>query len=220
MPHPFDMLAEKPRLRGECKGNIRPCPWISCRHNLIVDVLDESGGLVINAPIKRPEARGRAIVPKEWATSLFLDQAEDAVEFFFDEPDPSRPTCSLDEADRVGAEGMQLDEISNMMYVTRERVRQIEAEGLAFIRFLNDFANLNPNDPDDDHEHVRYVCSGGCGSEFAACPCDIDDDRKRTEVSHRLCTECKERAKLEAARVEFVEMMRARAEEMTAVATA
>ena len=28
----------RPRTRGECAGAFRPCPWVSCRHHLMLDV--------------------------------------------------------------------------------------------------------------------------------------------------------------------------------------
>lgn len=201
-----DPRFRRPRHRGECRGGIRPCPWVSCSYNLTIDVLEE-GALIMNADIKRPEARGRAIVPKRWADELFADQLEDFIEFFFDEPTPPRPTCALDEAERVGEEGMQLDEISTMMYVTRERVRQIEADGLALLRFVQDFANLNPNDPDDDHEHVAYVCrKTGCEHVLAECPCTGVE--KRIEESHRYCPTCKAERDLADARDRLLETLR------------
>lgn len=30
--------AVRPRTRADCAGGVRPCPWISCRHNLYLDV--------------------------------------------------------------------------------------------------------------------------------------------------------------------------------------
>lgn len=208
----FDMLANKPRVRGDCVDGPRPCGWCSCKFNLLIDVLDE-GAIVLNADIKRPEARGRAIVPKAWADDLFADQLEDFVEYFFDEPDPPRPSCALDEADRVGAEGMQLDEISDMMFVTRERVRQIEAEGLQMLRQVQDFAHLNPNDPDESHDHVAYVCRT-CKTAIVQCPCT--DVEKRIEISHRSCTTCRTEQQLAATRTRFVNAIRDRAESVAA----
>jgi len=32
----------RPVVRGECKGGARPCPWVSCRYHLAVDVLEGS----------------------------------------------------------------------------------------------------------------------------------------------------------------------------------
>lgn len=29
---------ERPRTRGECTGAPRPCPWVSCRHHLALDI--------------------------------------------------------------------------------------------------------------------------------------------------------------------------------------
>lgn len=44
----------RPRTRGECKGEPRPCPWISCRHHLYLDVNEETGSIKINAPDLEP----------------------------------------------------------------------------------------------------------------------------------------------------------------------
>ena len=41
--------ATRPRNRVECKGGERPCPWVSCRYHLAVDV-DKRGALKTNFP--------------------------------------------------------------------------------------------------------------------------------------------------------------------------
>jgi len=38
---------ERPRTRGAC-GAERPCPWVSCRHHLYLDVNPESGTIKLN----------------------------------------------------------------------------------------------------------------------------------------------------------------------------
>lgn len=40
---------QRPRTRGECIEGPRPCPWVSCRHHLYLDV-KQGGGIVINRP--------------------------------------------------------------------------------------------------------------------------------------------------------------------------
>lgn len=40
--------AQRPRTRGECLAAARPCPWIGCRHSLVLDV-SEAGALKIYA---------------------------------------------------------------------------------------------------------------------------------------------------------------------------
>ena len=39
----------RPRTRGECADVVRPCPFVSCRHNHAVDV-NASGGIVERGP--------------------------------------------------------------------------------------------------------------------------------------------------------------------------
>lgn len=40
---------QRPRTRGECVDGPRPCPWVSCRHHLYLDV-SEIGTLRVNFP--------------------------------------------------------------------------------------------------------------------------------------------------------------------------
>lgn len=41
---------ERPRTRGDCRDQPRPCPWVSCVHHLYLDVNEESGALTLNFP--------------------------------------------------------------------------------------------------------------------------------------------------------------------------
>ncbi len=40
----------KPKTRSECKGGPRPCPFISCKHHLYVDVSPRTGAIKLNFP--------------------------------------------------------------------------------------------------------------------------------------------------------------------------
>lgn len=40
----------KPRTREECVGGPRPCPYISCKHHLYVDVSPRTGAIKLNFP--------------------------------------------------------------------------------------------------------------------------------------------------------------------------
>lgn len=66
----------------------------------------------------------------------FADEADDAIEHWFDEPNPDMPSCLLDEIGKLdGAralddDGSLLEEIARLMFVSRERVRQVEAVAL------------------------------------------------------------------------------------------
>jgi len=44
---------ERPKTRGDCEGGPRPCPFVSCRYHLYLDVLD-TGSLKINRPDLEP----------------------------------------------------------------------------------------------------------------------------------------------------------------------
>ncbi len=41
---------ERPRTRVECIGGERPCPFVSCKHHLYVDVSPRTGAIKLNFP--------------------------------------------------------------------------------------------------------------------------------------------------------------------------
>lgn len=107
LPYPGDSeevqddepMPPRPRVRGDCVDGPRPCPWVSCRHNLYLDI-DGRGNIKLNFPDK--------------------------------EPHEMEESCSLD----VGARGRMMDLVlvSELVGITRERVRQIEAIGMREMR--------------------------------------------------------------------------------------
>lgn len=89
----------RPATRGECPAE-RPCPFVTCRHNLAVEV---TGKGVVQTPLgEEPEAWGN--------------------------------NCALDHAARGD---MTLEEVGEVMGLTRERIRQIESSALAKLRALD-----------------------------------------------------------------------------------
>ena len=45
-----DLEYERPAYRGECINAGRPCPYVSCRYHLYLDIDEISGGLRLNFP--------------------------------------------------------------------------------------------------------------------------------------------------------------------------
>lgn len=86
---------ERPRTRGDCVGELRPCPWVACKFHLYLDVNPDTGTIKINFPELEP-----------WELTT---------------------TCSLDVAERGG---ITLEEVGEIMNLTRERIRQVEVRGL------------------------------------------------------------------------------------------
>ncbi len=46
---------ERPLTRGDCIDGPRPCAWISCRHNLYLDVSPFTGTITLNFPNIEPQ---------------------------------------------------------------------------------------------------------------------------------------------------------------------
>ncbi|NLE48609.1 MAG: DNA-binding protein [Sandaracinaceae bacterium] len=89
----------KPRSRAECVNLDRPCPYVSCKYHLYIDVNPTKGAIKMNFPDL-----------EVW------EMAE---------------TCALDVADRGG---ITLEEVGEIMNLTRERVRQVETTGIAKLK--------------------------------------------------------------------------------------
>jgi len=97
----------KPKMRSECVDMERPCPFVSCKYHLYVDVHPVRGSIKVNF------------------TDLEVWEMTE--------------TCALDIADRGG---ITLEEVGEIMNLTRERVRQVETAGLGKLAALTDVARL------------------------------------------------------------------------------
>ncbi len=101
-----DTGRQLPKTRAECSEFARPCPYVSCRHHLYLDVTPTGAIKVIFPDI----------------------EVEDMTE-----------SCALDVADRGGA---KVEEVADAMNLTRERVRQLEAQARARVLTLRETAAL------------------------------------------------------------------------------
>lgn len=97
----------RPAERRDCASGIRPCPFVSCKHHLYLDVNPTTGSIKINFPDK-----------EVWE----MEQS-----------------CALDIAERGG---ITLEEVGSIMNLTRERIRQVEVNGLEKLQ-QEDFAREN-----------------------------------------------------------------------------
>src|SRR4051812_22566191 len=89
----------RPRTRADCVNEPRPCLFVSCKHNLYLDVNPETGSIKLNFPDK-----------EIWELEH---------------------TCALDVAEKGG---ITLEEVGEIMNLTRERIRQVETRGLEKVR--------------------------------------------------------------------------------------
>jgi hypothetical protein len=98
----------RPTNRAQCADMERPCPFVSCKYHLYIDVHPVRGSIKINFP-----------------DTEVWDMTE---------------TCALDIADRGG---ITLEEVGEIMNLTRERVRQLETQGLARLQGMDDVSRLH-----------------------------------------------------------------------------
>jgi hypothetical protein len=94
---------DRPSHRSECRLGERPCPYVSCKYHLYLDVNPRTGSIKLNFP-------GLEV----WELT---------------------ETCALDVADRGG---ITLEEVGEMLNLTRERIRQVESKGLEKLREVHE----------------------------------------------------------------------------------
>ncbi len=125
---PDDGARRLPVVRAECERGARPCPLVSCKWNLYLDVT-RNGSITMNFPDMDPEEM------------------------------PPCGSCALDIADD-GPHTLQ--EVGDIMNLTRERVRQVEqlacdrattiatAWGLSDFRFAYPTSGFDTNEGDGE----------------------------------------------------------------------
>jgi hypothetical protein len=121
----MEMLAiPRPQTRADCLQEARPCPWVGCRHHLLIDVTsdaDKAGTLVLNRPSNQVgRRRGLASSAAAVIVETWID---DAIEQLF----RMRDTCELDVLDRRGAAqhpNAQADPLTNVETAAVLNVRE------------------------------------------------------------------------------------------------
>ena len=104
-------LPPRPRCRSDCVDGPRPCPWVGCRHHLLVDIDPRTGRIIWNQP-----------------GILYWPEGTDEPVF---NPEMISDSCSLDVAERSP---QTLLRVGRLLGVTRERARQVEAATLGVLR--------------------------------------------------------------------------------------
>lgn len=89
----------RPAKRAECANVSRPCPYVSCKHHLYIDVNPSTGSIKVNFPDL-----------EVWEL---------------------KHSCALDVAQQGG---ITLEEVGEILNLTRERIRQVEVRGLMKLR--------------------------------------------------------------------------------------
>jgi hypothetical protein len=131
----------RPKRRLDCVNEARragePCPFVSCKHHLYLDVSEKTGSIKLNFPD--------------------LDVWE------------MPETCALDVADRGG---LTLEEVGEIMNLTRERVRQLENRGIAKLLVALDEEFVDADEAREmfaaavaaSHADETDAFSGACGA--------------------------------------------------------
>lgn len=150
MSHPGN--EQRPRTRGECKDGPRPCPWVSCRHHLLLEIA--SGKPIDGVRDARPTSirlnraleaglLGRrpglaAVAPAEIVRAWIRDAVEhlDAMEY----------TCALDVADDH-PDGYPLVGVAELLGVTTAAIKEeVGPAGTQLRAGLDDWRDHVPAD--------------------------------------------------------------------------
>lgn len=58
--YPEAARLSRPKTRCDCIHGTRPCPWVGCRYNLLLDINVNTGGFKITWPDKRAREIGES----------------------------------------------------------------------------------------------------------------------------------------------------------------
>jgi len=117
-----------PRTRGDCPAE-RPCAHFSCRHNLSVNIRG-NGSITWVTGYQRGRVE-RFEKRRQWPQVFGISrerqerEAEKLVDELFEWWSQFKTNCALDIAEEGGA---TLEDIGELLGLTRERVRQIETD--------------------------------------------------------------------------------------------
>lgn len=145
----------RPKVRSECEGASRPCPWLGCKYNLLLDVT-EAGGIIFNHGRRVEITDGRRAKnverrlpiigarPSQHHNDLFVSNLERLIE---DIDTIEANNCLLDLVEN--GRTFTLEQTGDLLNITRERVRQIEAKALKRARVrarkeLEDWEDYEP----------------------------------------------------------------------------
>jgi len=117
----------KPYRRGDClpggHNAQRPCLYARCRHNLLVDIIPNPSG---GAP--RVYENFPGVPPQDLVATCVLDVVDEIGEF--DREALLKELGGRDTQD----DSLALEQVGKLMNITRERVRQVQVEGLVALR--------------------------------------------------------------------------------------
>jgi hypothetical protein len=127
----------RPTTRAECRDEARPCPWVSCRHHLLLEVEEavqrhshsrrkaRPRKLRLNQPSKGKVATGRRPgLASSAAAALVRVWIDDAVELL----SRMRYTCALDVVDDY-PDGLPAGSVGWLLGVTAQAIEQVEGRG-------------------------------------------------------------------------------------------
>lgn len=102
--HRYGRPERKPAKRSDCLDGVRPCPWISCKHHMLWIMVPVTGNF-----------NSKVLID-----SFIRKKSNEEIEEIMENLSES---CTLDVADRLG---QTLEQVGNIIGITRERVRQVE----------------------------------------------------------------------------------------------
>lgn len=120
-----------PKTRADCINRPRPCPWVRCKHHVLLDVNPKTGTIKVNAQKAEQGPRRKFSLRKDfegWRQREPRADDEERSDEISDALVTMEHSCVLDLTDEK--DYLTLDDVGEVMCLTRERARQIEAMGL------------------------------------------------------------------------------------------
>ena len=135
----------------DCVDRPRPCPWVGCKHHLLLDVNEKTGSITLNiGRVTKLNGPGRRATTEKRRMNTIssrngvldarnTERLESGTEKLFEEFEEilngkQTSTCVLDCV--AGERSYTLEEVGSKLSVTRERIRQIESTASGKLKAL------------------------------------------------------------------------------------
>lgn len=138
-------MTSRPLNRSDCIDGPRPCAHVSCRYHLAIEVSPTG---LLTSPLMH---RGLSLRDDPDYAEAWLGAVSDAVQFM-----PN--SCALDVADDGP---LTLDEVGDILALTRERARQIEVRALHQVRRPMERGGWDKHEPSDAAGPAEQVRRAG-----------------------------------------------------------
>lgn len=122
---------KRPKTRGDCANSPRPCPWVGCRHHLLLEVTRAGALRSSRGLYELPMSRGRTKpYPRQGIDSVSFEEWGDEAVKKLNEMEHS---CALD----IAEDGVSdVEEIGGLLGIKKKMTEKVYRDAIIKARYM------------------------------------------------------------------------------------